>query len=101
MSEIRIIGGQWRGRRIPVLDLPGLRPTPNRIRETLFNWLSLSVRGARCLDLFAGTGALGFEALSRGAAFVTFVDSSSQITQTLRSLAGMSLRFSKYFKKRA
>lgn len=73
-NRLRIIGGQWRGRKLAFADLPGLRPTPDRVRETLFNWLSTSLWGARCLDLFAGSGALGFEALSRGAEHTTFVD---------------------------
>ena len=64
---MRIIGGAWRGRRVNFPDMPGLRPTPDRVRETLFNWLQHSIVGARCLDLFAGSGALGLEALSRGA----------------------------------
>lgn len=73
-GRVRIIAGKWRGRSLKVLDQPGLRPTPDRVRETLFNWLATDVVGARCLDLFAGTGALGFEALSRGAKEVVFVD---------------------------
>lgn len=75
---VRIISGKWRGRKLKVLDIPGLRPTPDRVRETLFNWLSQHVPGAHCLDLFAGTGVLGFEALSRGAAAVTLVDQSAE-----------------------
>jgi len=73
-GRVRIIAGKWRGRTLKVLEHPGLRPTPDRVRETLFNWLGMNVVGARCLDLFAGTGALGFEALSRGAKAVVFVD---------------------------
>lgn len=73
-GSVRIIGGQWRSRKLPVPDLPGLRPTPDRVRETLFNWLMPVVEGARCLDLFAGTGALGLEAASRGAAEVWLVE---------------------------
>ncbi|CAA6825929.1 MAG: Ribosomal RNA small subunit methyltransferase D (EC, partial [uncultured Thiotrichaceae bacterium] len=73
-SQLRIIGGQWRSRRLPVASVPGLRPTPDRVRETLFNWLQSDVVGARCLDLFAGSGALGFEALSREAAQVVLVE---------------------------
>ena len=69
-STVRIIAGQWRRRRLKVPSVPGLRPTPDRVRETLFNWLGPAVVGASCLDLFAGTGALGFEAASRGAARV-------------------------------
>lgn len=75
-GRIRIIGGRWRGRKLDVLDAPGLRPSGDRVRETLFNWLQPWIDGARCLDLFAGTGVLGLEALSRGAAHVTFVDRS-------------------------
>ena len=73
-GEVRIIGGRLRGRRIAVPDAPGLRPTPDRVRETLFNWVGPKMAGARVLDLFAGTGALGLEALSRGAAAVTLVE---------------------------
>jgi 16S rRNA (guanine966-N2)-methyltransferase len=72
---VRIIAGQYRGRRIKVLSRPGLRPTPDRVRETLFNWLGQWLDGQRCLDLFAGSGALGFEAASRGAARVVMVES--------------------------
>jgi 16S rRNA (guanine966-N2)-methyltransferase len=72
---LRIIGGSWRGRRLRFPASPQIRPTPDRVRETLFNWLARRVPGARCLDLFAGSGALGLEALSRGAAHVTFVES--------------------------
>src|SRR5579872_3568450 len=71
---LRIIGGAWRGRRLRFPPSPEIRPTPDRVRETLFNWLAPRVPGARCLDLFAGSGALGLEALSRGAAHVTFVE---------------------------
>ncbi|MEQ8515187.1 MAG: 16S rRNA (guanine(966)-N(2))-methyltransferase RsmD [Chromatocurvus sp.] len=78
-STVRIIGGCWRGRRVPVVDARGLRPTADRIRETLFNWLQADIKGARCLDLFAGSGALGIEALSRGAAHCTFVDSNGDV----------------------
>jgi len=73
-NEVRIIGGQWKGRKLKFPDRAGLRPTLGRVRETLFNWLMPRIDGARCLDLFAGSGALGFEALSRGAAEVTFVE---------------------------
>ncbi|MHA7815855.1 MAG: 16S rRNA (guanine(966)-N(2))-methyltransferase RsmD [Pseudohaliea sp.] len=83
---LRIIGGEWRGRRLAVADRPGLRPTADRVRETLFNWLQAVVPGARCLDLFAGSGALGLEALSRGAASVTFVDSDRQAMDRLRAV---------------
>jgi 16S rRNA (guanine966-N2)-methyltransferase len=73
-GHVRIIGGQWRGRQVKVVAHGSLRPTPDFVRETIFNWLTGYVQDARCLDLFAGTGVLGFEALSRGAKFVTFVD---------------------------
>jgi 16S rRNA (guanine966-N2)-methyltransferase len=71
---LRIIGGTWRGRKLRFPDRPDLRPTPDRVRETLFNWLGPRTAGARCLDLFAGSGALGLEALSRGAAHVSFIE---------------------------
>lgn len=74
MSRIRIIGGEWRSRLIDVSTVKGLRPTPDRVRETLFNWLGQDLDGRTCLDLFAGSGALGFEAASRGAAAVTMVE---------------------------
>lgn len=83
-NQLRIIGGEWRGRKIPFADLPGLRPTPDRLRETLFNWLMAAVPGARCLDLYAGSGALGLEALSRGAARVDMVDNAEAVTEQLR-----------------
>jgi 16S rRNA (guanine966-N2)-methyltransferase len=73
-NSVRIIAGAWRGRRIHFPDMPGLRPTPDRVRETLFNWLQHSIAGSRCLDLFAGSGALGLEALSRGAKEAVFVE---------------------------
>lgn len=73
-GKLRIIAGEWRSRQLPVLDLPGLRPTTDRVRETLFNWLQNDIAGARCLDLFAGSGALGFETASRGAASVTLLE---------------------------
>lgn len=75
-GSLRIIGGAWRGRRVNVADAPGLRPTPDRVRETLFNWLAPQLAGSRCLDAFAGTGALGLEALSRGAGEVRFVENA-------------------------
>jgi len=83
-GRLRIIGGQWRGRFIDVPQDTAVRPTPNRVRETLFNWLQNAIAGARCLDLFAGSGALGIEALSRGAGAVTFVDSNSALTGALK-----------------
>lgn len=82
----RIIGGRWRGRRLSFPDVPGLRPSGDRIRETLFNWLQSEIQDAICLDLFAGSGALGFEALSRGASSATLVDKSVQIVQSLKSM---------------
>ncbi|CAH0534750.1 Ribosomal RNA small subunit methyltransferase D [Vibrio stylophorae] len=89
-GQIRIIAGQWRGRKLPVHDAQGLRPTTDRVKETLFNWLMQKVRGARCLDLFAGSGGLGFEALSRYASEVDFVEKESlaanQLKQNLASL---------------
>ncbi|MGA2778104.1 MAG: 16S rRNA (guanine(966)-N(2))-methyltransferase RsmD [Steroidobacteraceae bacterium] len=83
-NSVRIIGGSWRGRRVQFPDLPGLRPTPDRIRETLFNWLQQMVCGARCLDLFAGSGALGLEALSRGAREVVFVEQAVAAARAVR-----------------
>ncbi|WP_070107976.1 16S rRNA (guanine(966)-N(2))-methyltransferase RsmD [Burkholderia plantarii] len=82
--SIRIIGGQWKRTPLPVLDLDGLRPTPDRVRETLFNWLGQDLDGRRCLDLFAGTGALGFEAASRGAASVVMVERNARAAEQLR-----------------
>ena len=76
-GTLRIIGGDWRGRRLEFPSSPNLRPTGDRIRETLFNWLASEVGGSRCLDLFAGSGALGLEALSRGARHCTFLETSS------------------------
>jgi 16S rRNA (guanine966-N2)-methyltransferase len=83
-NSVRIIAGEWRGRRVNFPDLPGLRPTPDRVRETLFNWLQHSIVGAFCLDLFAGSGALGLEALSRGAREVVFVDSAQAAARALQ-----------------
>jgi 16S rRNA (guanine966-N2)-methyltransferase len=87
-GKLRIIGGSLRGSRIAVPDMPGLRPTPDRVRETLFNWLAPVIHGARCLDLFAGTGALGIEALSRGAAQVDFVEADARLADLLRANLG-------------
>ena len=84
-NQLRIIGGEWRGRKLRFPDAPNLRPTPDRVRETVFNWLMPVIQGARCLDLFAGSGALGLEALSRGAAFTTFVDSHAKVTNAIKS----------------
>jgi 16S rRNA (guanine966-N2)-methyltransferase len=82
-GSVRIIGGSWRGRRVRFPDSPGLRPTPDRVRETLFNWLQHSIAGTRCLDLFAGSGVLGLEALSRGAREVVFVEQAFAPAQML------------------
>jgi 16S rRNA (guanine966-N2)-methyltransferase len=86
-GRLRIVAGKWRSRLLDIADVPGLRPTSERIRETLFNWLAPSIHGARCLDLFAGTGALGLEALSRGAGEVVFVDKSALAAKVLRANA--------------
>jgi len=83
-GELRIIGGRWRGRKLHFPALPGLRPSPNRVRETLFNWLMPELSGAHCLDLFAGSGALGLEALSRGAASCWFVDTARAASQQIQ-----------------
>ena len=82
--KLRIIGGRWRGRRLDVSESEGLRPTPDRVRETLFNWLQPYIAGASCLDLFAGTGALCLEALSRGAADVVMVEKAPRVAERLR-----------------
>jgi len=82
-NTVRIVGGEWRGRLLRFPAVPGIRPTPDRVRETLFNWLQQRVAGTRCLDLFAGSGALGLEALSRGAAEVVFVDAEPAVTRYL------------------
>jgi len=82
-GQFRIIGGDWRRRRLDFPAHPGVRPTGDRVRETLFNWLQAEIHGARCLDLFAGSGALGLEALSRGAAEVTFVDRSAALLSAI------------------
>lgn len=82
--QLRIIGGQWRGRRLDVINSEGLRPTPDRVRETVFNWLQAWIAGASCLDLFAGTGALCLEALSRGASRVVMVEKSSAVARVLQ-----------------
>jgi len=86
-NAVRIIGGKWRGRKLVFPDRPDLRPTLGRVRETLFNWLRADIDGSRCLDLFAGSGALGFEALSRGAASVVFVDADRRAVQSLEDNA--------------
>ena len=84
-GQVRIIGGRWRGSKLPVPELPGLRPSSDRLRETLFNWLQGELAGARVLDLFAGTGALGLEAASRGAARVDFVEQAPAAVTALRA----------------
>jgi len=95
-GRLRIIGGLYRGRRLPVPAQPGLRPTGDRIRETLFNWLAPVVEGAHCLDLFAGSGALGFEAASRGAAEVVMVERTASVVRILevnaKRLGALALR---------
>src|SRR4051812_37698206 len=85
-NEVRIIGGLWKRTRLAVADKPGLRPTPDRVRETLFNWLGQGLTGWRCVDAFAGTGALGFEAASRGAAQVLLVEQEPQLVDAMRKL---------------
>ena len=91
--QVRIIGGQWRGRKLAFTPADGLRPTGDRIRETLFNWLAPAIEGARCVDLFTGSGALGLEALSRGAAHCDFVDRSkatlAQVSTHLHTLVAL------------
>jgi 16S rRNA (guanine966-N2)-methyltransferase len=82
-GEVRLIGGQWKRSKLPVPDAPGLRPTPDRVRETLFNWLGQDLSGWRVLDAFAGTGALGFEAASRGAAASTLLEQDSRLVAGL------------------
>lgn len=83
VGQVRIIGGELRGRKLPVLQAEGLRPTSDRVRETLFNWLQFELAGARCLDAFAGSGVLGLEALSRGAAEVVFLEKSPKVAAQL------------------
>ena len=94
MSKVRITGGEWRSRLVTVADATGLRPTPDRVRETLFNWLGQDLTGWRCLDLFAGSGILGFECASRGAAEVVLVERDQsvfrQLAQNAATLAGAS-----------
>ena len=84
-GEVRLIGGQWKRSKLPVIDKPGLRPTPDRVRETLFNWLGHDLTGWRCLDAFAGSGALGFEAASRGAAEVLLLERDADLVRSLRA----------------
>jgi 16S rRNA (guanine966-N2)-methyltransferase len=87
VNEVRIISGKWRRRKLAFPDRPTLRPTPDRARETVFNWLAPWLDGARCLDLFAGSGALGFESLSRGAAAATLVDDDPTVVRALQESA--------------
>jgi 16S rRNA (guanine966-N2)-methyltransferase len=84
-GQLRIIGGHWRGRKLSFPDVEGLRPTGDRIRETLFNWLAPEIQGARCLDVFAGSGALGIEALSRGAGVSLLVERDNKAASSLKS----------------
>jgi 16S rRNA (guanine966-N2)-methyltransferase len=86
-NKLRIIGGDWRSRQLSFVDAPGLRPTPARVRETLFNWLQYEIAGKQCLDLYAGSGALGFEAASRGAKSVVQVESNAQACRCLKDNA--------------
>jgi len=86
---LRIIAGQWRGRKLDFAKVDAIRPTPDRVRETLFNWLAPVIRNSHCLDLFAGSGALGFEALSRGAASVLMCDSNKLIINKLKQHASL------------
>lgn len=88
-GRLRIVAGKWRSRLLPITDKKGLRPTASRVRETLFNWLSPDIRGSQCLDLFAGTGALAFESLSRGAASATMIESSRDVANLLQSSADL------------
>ena len=94
--EVRIIGGQWKRSKLPVADRPGLRPTPDRVRETLFNWLGADLDGWRCLDAFAGSGALGFEAASRGASEVLLLERdrtlAARLNQSRERLNASTLR---------
>ncbi len=83
--EVRIIGGIWKRTRLSVVDKPGLRPTPDRVRETLFNWLGQDLGGWRCIDVFAGTGVLGFEAASRGAREVLVIEQDAELVDRLRA----------------
>ena len=95
-NEVRILGGRWKRTPLPVLDRPGLRPTPSRVRETLFNWLGQDLTGWRCVDAFAGSGALGFEAASRGAAEVVLLECDAALGRALeaarRRLGAQALR---------
>jgi 16S rRNA (guanine966-N2)-methyltransferase len=98
-QEVRIIGGQWKRSKLPVADRPGLRPTPDRVRETLFNWLGQDLSGWRCVDMFAGTGALGLEAASRGAREVHMFEAESalvsQLLQTKKRLDAQAVQITR------
>ncbi|CUS47626.1 MAG: 16S rRNA (guanine(966)-N(2))-methyltransferase RsmD [Idiomarinaceae bacterium HL-53] len=85
LGTIRVIGGRWRGRKLPVLDAEGLRPTTDRLKETVFNWIQFEITGAQVLDAFAGTGSLGIEALSRGAASAIFVENNRAAVNQLKT----------------
>ncbi|CDG19269.1 16S rRNA (guanine(966)-N(2))-methyltransferase [Xenorhabdus doucetiae] len=89
LGQIRIIGGKWRGRKLPVPESTGLRPTTDRVRETLFNWLMPMIQGARCLDCFSGSGALGFEALSRYAGHATLIEYDRNVAKQLSANLAM------------
>ena len=86
-NQVRIIAGIWRSRKIIFADAEGLRPTPDRVKETVFNWLTPHIVGSRCLDLFAGSGALGFEALSRGAEYVVSIDQNAEVITNIQKNA--------------
>jgi 16S rRNA (guanine966-N2)-methyltransferase len=88
-GQFRVIGGQWKGRKLKFFEVEGLRPSLDRVRETLFNWLQSDVRGVRCLDLFAGSGAIGIEALSRGASHVDFVELNKKASRQLETNLGL------------
>lgn len=84
-NQLRIISGKWRGRKLPIADIEGLRPTGDRVRETLFNWLMVDIQGSHCLDLFSGSGALGFESLSRGASSVIMIEKNKQAAKLIEN----------------
>jgi 16S rRNA (guanine966-N2)-methyltransferase len=86
-GRVRVIGGKWRSRKLDVIEAEDLRPTPDRVRETLFNWLQPYIEGASCLDVYAGSGSLAFEALSRGAASVTMLDNNAAVVKNLQNQA--------------
>lgn len=101
-GRLRIVAGKWRSRLLPIADVSGLRPTAERIRETLFNWLASTIEGSRCLDLFAGSGALGFEALSRGAREVVFIENSTRVAAALeKSAAALGAKGARIFRTNA